>query len=337
MNEQKSLLTYLGEALDRYRAARYRTAQEQTTVKHPNRLWWLGRQVVPNIGTLLVVVVLLLTVPSLAAPLRAPALTSDSTTTISYQGRLADSSGDPVTTSGVGMQFRLYNTDTGGSPLWEETHAAVPVEDGLFHVLLGSTNPIPVSLLANNNTLWLGITVGSDSEMVPREQIASVPYAMVAGHLAARGSGLIQTWDHSTEEVFDATGSAATRITFDTGIDVEVPNGTTQYYLVIYQGRFGYHHDERTGTNDKFYGYWTARLVDGGTVLASSTIVQTGYRMRWDAVGADVYWYIPYSTSWIVELDSGVHSLDIAIWGYSDATMDYGRVTGQSLKVFPLP
>jgi len=54
------------------------------------------------------------------------------------------------------------------------------VEDGLFHVLLGSTNPIPVSLLANNSTLWLGIKVGSDSEMTPREQIASVPYAMIA-------------------------------------------------------------------------------------------------------------------------------------------------------------
>ena len=122
-----------------------------------------------------------------ALPLRAPALTGDSTTTISYQGRLADSAGNPITSSGVAMQFRLYDVDTGGAPLWEETHAAVPVEDGLFHVLLGSTNPIPVSLLASNSALWLGITVGSDSEMTPREQIASVPYAMVASKLAGEG------------------------------------------------------------------------------------------------------------------------------------------------------
>jgi len=152
-------------------------------------LWWPSlpsnwRAWLPSRGsvlfTLLVVGGLLWATSAGALPLRAPMLAGDSTTTISYQGRLADSSGDPVTTSGVGMQFRLYNTDTGGSPLWEESHTAVPVEDGLFHVLLGSTNPIPVSLLANNSTLWLGITVGSDSEMEPREQIASAPYAMIA-------------------------------------------------------------------------------------------------------------------------------------------------------------
>ena len=148
---------------------------------------WL-RALLPTPGnvlfTLLVVAGLFWATSAGALPFRAPALAGDSTTTISYQGRLADSSGDPVTTSGVGMQFRLYNTDAGGSSLWEESHTAVPVEDGLFHVLLGSTDPIPVSLLANNSTLWLGITVGSDSEMTPREQIASVPYAMIASTVA---------------------------------------------------------------------------------------------------------------------------------------------------------
>jgi len=80
----------------------------------------------------------------------------------------------------VAMTFRLYNADTGGIPLWEESHTAVPVEDGLFHVLLGSIEPIPVSVLVENSILWLGITVGADGEMVPREQVASVPYAMIA-------------------------------------------------------------------------------------------------------------------------------------------------------------
>jgi len=164
---------------------------EKHTVRFP--IYWprlednkrhLMRLLLPTPGnvlfTLLVVGGLLWATSAGALPFRAPTLSSDSTTTISYQGRLADSSGAPVTTSGVGMQFRLYNTDTGGSPLWEERHTAVPVEDGLFHVLLGSTDPIPVLLLANNSTLWLGITVGADSEMTPREQIASVPYAMIA-------------------------------------------------------------------------------------------------------------------------------------------------------------
>ena len=144
----------------------------------------LARWLLPTPGNILFTLVLvggLLWASNAGALLlRAPALAGDSTTTISYQGRLLDSDGNPVT-GNVSMVFRLYSTDVEGSPLWKEDHPAVPVEDGLFHVLLGSREePIPVSLLASHSTLWLGITVGADdSEMEPREQIASVPYAMI--------------------------------------------------------------------------------------------------------------------------------------------------------------
>ncbi len=130
--------------------------------------------------TLLIVVGLLWATNVGALPLRAPAAVGTSTTTLSYQGRLADNNGNPVTSSGLGMTFRLYNTDNGDSPLWTESHTAVPVNNGLFHVLLGSVEPIPVPLFTNNSTLWLGIQVGADREMSPREQMASVPYAVQA-------------------------------------------------------------------------------------------------------------------------------------------------------------
>ena len=179
----------------------------------------LARALVPHPGTFIVT---LLTVGAVlfaqqagALPFRAPMLAGDSTTTISYQGRLADSNGNPVTTSGVGMQFRLYNTDTGGSSLWEEPHTAVPVEDGLFHVLLGSTAPIPVSLLANNSTLWLGITVGADSEMRPLEQIASVPYAMIASTVP---DGAV-----TTEKIAD---EAVTQAKLGSDVSLEPPDGS---------------------------------------------------------------------------------------------------------------
>ena len=81
-----------------------RDKEAQPEGDRPGWLRWLGRQMVPNIGTLLMVVVLLLTVPSLAAPLHAPEATS--TSTISYQGRLADSSGNPLTDK-VNGEFRL--------------------------------------------------------------------------------------------------------------------------------------------------------------------------------------------------------------------------------------
>jgi hypothetical protein len=152
--------------------------------------------------SLLVLGVVLWTNGAGASGLGAPMSPHSSTTTISYQGRLADSSGNPLTTAGVAMQFRLYAANTGGSPLWSETQAAVPVEDGLFHTLLGSTTPIPVSLLASNNLLWLGVTVGADSEMMPREQLASVPYAMVASTVPDESI----TADKLSPDVFNVLG-----------------------------------------------------------------------------------------------------------------------------------
>lgn len=136
----------------------------------------IGRQFVPNAGTIVIVVLFLVAQQAGALDfLASPAGTG--TTTISYQGRLADSVGDPVNDT-VGMTFRIYNVATGGSPLWTETYAGVQVSDGLFHVLLGSTAPLPESLFADNDTLYLGITVGIDSEMTPREQLASAPWAI---------------------------------------------------------------------------------------------------------------------------------------------------------------
>ncbi|MFZ1754035.1 MAG: hypothetical protein WAU10_09835 [Caldilineaceae bacterium] len=113
-----------------------------------------------------------------------PALnsTSNSTGTIAYQGRLADSSGNPLTNT-LNMSFRLYGATTGGSPLWTEEWTGsngVQVSDGLFNVMLGSLTPIPQSVIAGNSNLFLGITVGTDDEMAPRVQLGSVPFAVQA-------------------------------------------------------------------------------------------------------------------------------------------------------------
>lgn len=102
-----------------------------------------------------------------------------STGTIAYQGRLADSIGNPLTGT-YPMVFRLYNAASGGAPLWEEQWTgsnSVAVSDGLFNVMLGSITPIPQTVVNGNNSLWLGISVSSDDEMTPRVQLGSVPYA----------------------------------------------------------------------------------------------------------------------------------------------------------------
>jgi hypothetical protein len=115
---------------------------------------------------------------SIGAPMAAPT----STAGIPYQGRLADKSGAPLTQT-VNMIFRLYSVASGGSPLWEEQWTgsnSVQVSDGLFNVMLGSVTPIPPSVITGNSNLFLGITVGTDSEMSPRVQLGSVPFATQA-------------------------------------------------------------------------------------------------------------------------------------------------------------
>jgi hypothetical protein len=111
-----------------------------------------------------------------------PATPTSSTDTIAYQGRLADADGNPLTGT-YGMMFNLYNVASGGSPLWTELWTGVDgveVVGGLFNVLLGSMTPIPQNIIENNQALWLGIKVGTDNEMMPRVQLASVPFAVQA-------------------------------------------------------------------------------------------------------------------------------------------------------------
>lgn len=148
----------------------------------------IARQFIPNAGTIAIVIALLWAQQAGALNFLSP--NASSTTTISYQGRLADSGGNPINAN-IGMTFRIYNASTGGSALWTETYPAVQVSNGLFHVLLGSVTPLPNSLFSSNTTLYLGITVGADSEMTPREQLASAPYAMQAGQALTVPDGVI--------------------------------------------------------------------------------------------------------------------------------------------------
>jgi hypothetical protein len=156
-------------------------------------LWWPDlpgnwRTWMPSRGnvvfTLLVIASLLWAQSTGALPVgrvaNSPLQTS--TGTIAYQGRLADADGNPLTGT-YNMIFRLYDVPTGGAPLWEEQWTGsngVKVSDGLFNVMLGSLNPIGQDVIAGNDQLWLGITVGTDDEMQPRVQLGSVPFAVQA-------------------------------------------------------------------------------------------------------------------------------------------------------------
>jgi hypothetical protein len=181
MDTQKNLLIVVGEWLEERQRHRSVRVTEKTSSRRLGR--WL-----PSPGSViftLVMIGLLLwaqTAGALPLPGDLNAPDAPSTGTIAYQGRLADANGNPLTST-VNMEFRLYNAATGGVYIWEEfwTGAnSVQVSDGLFNVMLGSIEPIPQSVVTGNNSLWLGITVGNDDEMLPRVQLGSVPFAVQA-------------------------------------------------------------------------------------------------------------------------------------------------------------
>ncbi|OQY27094.1 MAG: hypothetical protein B6244_11635 [Candidatus Cloacimonetes bacterium 4572_55] len=94
--------------------------------------------------------------------------------TISYQGILKDSAGDPVSNATYSLTFTLYNAETGGTALWTETHATVQTQNGVFDVILGSVTALTLSF---DDPYWLGIAVNTGSELSPRIELTSSAYS----------------------------------------------------------------------------------------------------------------------------------------------------------------
>jgi hypothetical protein len=141
---------------------------------------------------------------------------------LNYQGYLTDSGGAPLD-GAYAIKFAIYDALTGGAELWSETQLAVQINDGQLSALLGETEPISPTLFATYPDTFIGVTLGSDPEMTPRQRIHSVPYAMHSEDGVPAGSIII--WDRS-----DTCPSGYTQVTefsdrFPVGIGVA--NGNT--------------------------------------------------------------------------------------------------------------
>lgn len=131
------------------------------------------------IFSLFLVALVLFTQRAWANPAQNTNAPGSSATTINYQGRLADASGNPKN-GNLNMSFAIYNAASGGSLIWgPESHNAVPVTDGLFNVGLGSYTSGGMPTTVWNGDRYLQITVGSET-LSPRELIRGVPIAGIA-------------------------------------------------------------------------------------------------------------------------------------------------------------
>lgn len=134
--------------------------------------------------------------------------------TLSFQGRLTNSSGGAVADGYYNMQFKIYQGGTGlladnpsGTLKWTENHvnksteSGIRVENGYFSVNLGSVNPFGSQINWNDDTLWLSMNIGDtsadcttftscspDGEMLPMKRITSVPFAINSALLGGKSA-----------------------------------------------------------------------------------------------------------------------------------------------------
>ena len=106
--------------------------------------------------------------------------------TINYQGYLTSPSGGAISAS-LPMVLKIYGVVSGGSALHTEPQT-IAVTNGIFNVLLGSG----VSLtLPFDTQYYLGVTVGADGELVPRQALAASPYSIRAASAEALATSAV--------------------------------------------------------------------------------------------------------------------------------------------------
>lgn len=96
---------------------------------------------------------------------------------LAQQGRLLNTDGTPAA-GPVSVTFTLYDGASSITALWTETQS-VTLTDGYFQAQLGKTTAFPAGTWTGA-ARFLGVKVGSDSEMTPREELVSVPFALLA-------------------------------------------------------------------------------------------------------------------------------------------------------------
>jgi hypothetical protein len=96
-----------------------------------------------------------------------------------HQGRLLDSDGGALEGDAT-ITFRVTDSESGGTALWEET-LTLPLTGGFYSAILGADgdNPLDTDVLSQA-PVWLELQLDGEGAMFPRSPIHSVPYATMA-------------------------------------------------------------------------------------------------------------------------------------------------------------
>jgi hypothetical protein len=133
---------------------------------------------------------------------------------VNYQGRLTSQTGAPLAAGAYAIQFRLWNDPTANAPtnlIWSQQQRVTVRTNGAFDVILGASAGSAVSgdspavtniaCAFGSSNVFLGVTIASSNgfaiaspaEIVPRQGLFSVPFAVQAqqAQLAQTASSLV--------------------------------------------------------------------------------------------------------------------------------------------------
>src|SRR5574341_1024316 len=183
-----------------------------------------------------------------AAPSQSPYVPS----AVGFEGRLADTTGQPVADGTYTITFSLYSEATGGTALWSETQN-VTVSGGLYSVQLGSITPLNPTHFEGSR--WLGVQVSGDSEMAPRIAISAVPFALnarqamglqgydVAASAPQNGDALVwnaaqNQWQPNAAQSVADHSIVEGRLTLESGVPISTTDQVAQttLYFTAYSG-----------------------------------------------------------------------------------------------------
>ncbi len=201
-------------------------------------------------------------------------------TAFSYQGTLRLANGT-LPTGPYTVTLNIYNAVTGGTPLHSETFANVPVRNGSFSVVVGDATPINPAVFDNAN-LYIGITVAPDPEMLPRQRLFPVPWAMQAG-TAAKAITLVPNAVVNVNEITIDKGSAnevALRMTssgpgWGSGIRFDNTFNAANHRYGIYVDQLGnWNFVDDTATANRMY------ITPDGVVHAQKMFAHSGLTVQ---------------------------------------------------------
>jgi len=250
--------------------------------------------------------------------------------TLSYQGVLTDTLGNPRPDGTVSFTFSLYDTSTGGIAIWTETKN-LQVRRGLFFTALGDVTPFGAGVRFDR-PYWLGVKPGSDPELSPRIPLTPVGYSFSAinsdtAHFALTAPQLSLPYSGSAN-----TGGAAFNVVNSgggSGVGVKGTNSTTGSYGYLggsIVGVFGY-----SDISNASHGVEGKSASNIGVYGENTTSHSYGF------LGAPNDGVVGEANSGISAHGvTGRSSSNVGVYGVNTSSGNYGYLGGPGIGVYGL-